>query len=482
MAFLGISAFAKDKDGKSMLLSDQKKQLSDKWGDAFVTQFEADLAELEKDGQSAESAVNDDLKGEMKKQESEDKKLLNSLQEEMKQLKAENVKLGKQPAGTDGVKVNSEGGEKKGFKPDMNLVMNKTYYAAAKTGYEYASDDTIDTEELRTEFGRYVSSEKFEIFRVLLGLTNSMQYMSTIITDKFMIKASQSNISSVLQSFTPQWTPKGKSKFTPLTINQYPMKINVEIVPSDIINEVLGYLYDEALDPKDMPIVRYIIEQLVKPKLEEDRETAITIGRYAEPEPGDDGNFKANEINEVCDGYLTQLCDLKKNKNTNVTWLFDGKTLGTGDQLVTDIETAVDGVLPNYKNKKLTIHADPDLILKYSRAYRDKYPNTKNQDGEKVKVDYTNFTFAGLEGMRGTGAFFITPKENFKHIMSRDPKNQKLRMATQDYTAKIYGEWREGTGFWIAEAIFAYIPDELVEKLSPASGSAASQASEEGGL
>jgi predicted flavoprotein YhiN len=72
--------------------------------------------------------------------------------------------------------------------------------------------------------------------------------------------------------------------------------------------------------------------------------------------------------------------------------------------------------------------------------------------------------------MRGTGAFFITPKENFRHLMSRNPRDQKLRMATQDYTAKIYGEWREGVGFWLAEAIFAYIPDELLDELAPESG------------
>ena len=41
-------------------------------------------------------------------------------------------------------------------------------------------------------------------------------------------------------------------------------------------------------------------------------------------------------------------------------------------------------------------------------------------------------------------------------------------MATQDYEAKIYGEWREGCGFWIAEAIFAYLPEALVNEISPA--------------
>ena len=36
------------------------------------------------------------------------------------------------------------------------------------------------------------------------------------------------------------------------------------------------------------------------------------------------------------------------------------------------------------------------------------------------------------------------------------------------YEAKIYGEWREGCGFWIAEAIFAYLPEALVNEISPA--------------
>ena len=468
LGFLGISAFAKDDKGKSVLLSEQKKKLTDKWGEKFVEAFEKDLLDFEKDGASAESALTQELDAEMFAQYQADKKLLSDLQAQVKQLKADNEKMAKSPAGENVPEVN--GGEMKqtAYKPDMSLALNKNYYAAASTGYEYNSNDTVDTEELRTEFGRYVSSDKMQIFLALLNPTNSMQYMSTIITDKFQVKATQANITSVLQAFTPQWTPKGKSKFTPLTIEQYPMKINVSIYPSDIINDVLGYLYDEKLDPKDMPIVRYIVEQLVRPKLEEDRELAISRGRYEAPVVGEDGKYIAGDTLSVCNGYMTQLCDLYKDGKTPVNWLFKGKTLGTGAQLLTDIESAVDEVSPKYKNKHLTIHADPDLILKYSRAYRDKYPSTKNEDGQKVKVDYTNFTFAGLEGMRGSGAFFITPKENFKHIMSRDPKNQKLRMATQDYEAKIYGEWREGCGFWIAEAIFAYLPETYVNAATTA--------------
>lgn len=48
LSFLGISAFAKDKEGKSFMLSTQKEQLKNKYGDKFLTEFEKDLAEFEK--------------------------------------------------------------------------------------------------------------------------------------------------------------------------------------------------------------------------------------------------------------------------------------------------------------------------------------------------------------------------------------------------------------------------------------------------
>lgn len=481
LSFLGISAFAKDKEGKSFMLSTQKEQLKNKYGDKFLTEFEKDLAEFEKSGKAAEEAVTDEVRAQLEADRDKNAKDLEEAREKIKALDAtivekdaEIAKMAKEDTGDKGVVINGGAADMtKKFKPDMSLNMNK-YLEAAHYGRpeaaSYTGNDTIDTEELHKEFGRYISSQKMEIFRSLMGTTSSLQYMTTMITDKFEVRATHSHITSVLQSFTPQWTPKGKTKFTPLTIKQYPMKINVEIIPSDLIDEVLGYLYDENLDPKDMPIVRYIIEQLVKPKLDEEREMAFAVGQYQEPTQGEDGKFIANDANQVCDGYLTQLCRIKQGDNKEgINLLFDGKTFGTGDALVTDVENAVDQVAPLYKNKKLTIHADPDFILKYSRAYRDKYKTTKNEDGEKVKVDYTKFVFEGLEGMRGSGAFFITPKENFRHLMSRNPQNQKLRMATQDYAAKIYGEWREGVGFWLAEAIFAYLPTELVIKLAPGS-------------
>ena len=464
LSFFGITAFAKDKDGKSVLLSVQEAELRQKYGDKFVESFKKDLAEFEKDGAAAEDAVTDEVVAQLEAERESNAKLverIKALQESEKDMKATIEKLSKEPGNADGVVVTGDNnnGEEMAhkFRPDMSLAHNKWLDAAFK-GAAYSGNTTIDTTELQKEFGKYVSSERMQIMKDLVGTTESIKYMSTIVTDKTEVRATQAAITSVLQQFVPKWTPKGKSTFTPLTIKNFKCKINVPITPSDIMEDVLGYLYDENLKPEDMPIVRYIIYQLIIPKLAEERERALAVGVFKESSATEDGD-EASDALDCMDGYVTQLKALKTAKNDKVTWLLDGEKL-TDATLLAQIDKAVDQVKPLYRNKTMFIHADPDLVIQYSRAYREKYPWLKNQDGEKVKVDFTNFTFAPLEGMRGTKVFFITPKENFKHLMSRDPQRARIFIQALNYDVKVFAEWWEACGFWLAEAIFAYIPPE----------------------
>ena len=471
LAFLGISAFAKDKNGKSVLLSDQEEQLKQKYGEKFVESFKKDLAEFEKDGVAAESAVTDEVKAQLEGERESNVKLMErikALQENEKKLKADIEarnktieQLSKEPDADAGEPVtDNDKGMTKKFKPDMSLAHNQWIDAAYK-GAAYSGNTTVETTELQKEFGKYVNSERLQILKDLVGTTESIRYMSTIVTDKTEVRAVQAAIDSVLQQFVPFWTPKSKSTFTPLTIKNFKCKINVPIKPSDIMEDILGYLYDENLDPQDMPVVRYILYQLIFPKLAEEREQALAVGVYKENTASTDGGTASAAL-DCMDGYVTQLKALKTAENDKVTWLLDGEKLAD-DTLLDQIDKAVDQVKPLYRKKTMFVHADPDLVIKYSRAYRKKYPWLKNQDGEQMKIDFTNFTFAPLEGMRGTGVFFITPKENFKHLMSNDPQRTSIRMETNHYNVDIMAEWWEATGFWLAEAIFAYIPPEEEE-------------------
>lgn len=485
LGFLGISAFAKDEKGKSVLLSAQEEELKNKYGAVFVEAFKKDLAEFEADGKNAESAVTDEVRAQLESERDKNAQELATARKTLAELKdkvaaqekdiaskdAQIAKMTKEPAPDAGQQVTGENEMGSKFKPDMSLAHNR-YLDAAFKGAAYSGNSTIETTELQKEFGKYVSSERLEILKGLMGTTESTKYMSTLVTDKTEVRAQQAAVDSVLQQFVPKWTPKGKSKFTPLTIKNYKCKINVPITPSDIMEDILGYLYDENLKPEDMPVVKYILYQLIFPKLDEEREIALAVGEFKETTATQDGD-DATDANDVMDGYVTQLKKLKKANNDKITWLLDGEKLEDAT-LLAQIDKAVSEVKPLYRKKTMFIHADPDLVIRYSKAYREKYPWLKNEDGEKIKVDFSRFTFAPLEGMRGTGAFFITPKENFKHLRSRDPQSAKVWMQGENYDVKIFAEWWEAVGFWLAEAIFAYLPPEETDSSSEASSSSSS--------
>ena len=462
LKFLGINAFSKDKDGKSVLLGEERQKLEMKFGKDFVADVMRFVAELEaSSGRAAEDAVGEEireqLRSEREKYAKEMLELREQLSEAKKAIDAQRdaiAKMAKEPANAEGQEMQGAAVHK-AFRPDMTMIHNQALEAMYK-GAAYSGNETIDTNQLRTEFGKYVNNDRLEIMKRLTGKTESTAFMTTIMTDKTEVRAMQASVDSVLQQFVPKWTPKSKSEFKPLTIKNYKCKINVPITPSDIMEDILGYLYDENLKPEEMPIVKYILYQLIFPKLDEEREQALAMGEYKESSATKDGD-EATAALDTMDGYVTQLIKLKKAGNSDITWLLDGEEL-SDETLIEQIDKAVGQVAPLYKKKAMTIHADPNIVSRYGKAYRSKYPWTKNEDGEKVKVDFSNFTFAPLEGMRGTGVFFITPKENFKHLISKNPQQTRVYMQTENYDVKIFAEWWESVGFWLAEAIFAYIP------------------------
>ena len=483
MSVLGIQNFAKDNEGKLYLTAEQEATLTEKYGEKFVSGFKADLSKMAVEGEQVNLTLSAEEKLELEASRVETARLRDQVQQ-LKDaeagFRATIKKLEGEAADKGGVKVEVSAIEQAAIKAgvDMSLKHNRYLvdFMQGKVSAAYSGDSTIDTQELKKEFGKYVDSNRLEILKGLFGQTESTQYMSTIISDKTEVRAVQANIiGSVLQQFVPEWTPSGAAKFTPLTIKNFKCKLNVPIKPSDIMEDILGYMYDEQAETlQAMPVVRYILQQLVFPKLDEERETALAVGEYQENVPGQDGKYTASTPNASMDGYLTQLvrlfvADYKQDdptKLSNVRWLLKGIEL-TDANIMEKIDAAVDEIAqkyPLYARKKMFVHCDPNLILRYQRAYRKKYPWLKNEDGDdRVKIDFSKFTFAPLEGMRGTGCFFITPKENFKHLMSHNPQQVTLRFLENHYSVDIMAEWWEGTGFWLAEAIFAYISPEYAD-------------------
>ena len=485
MSVLGIQNFAKDNEGKLYLTAEQEATLTEKYGEKFVSGFKADLSKMAVEGEQVNLTLSAEEKLELEASRVETARLRDQIQQ-LKDaeagFRATIKKLEGEAADKGGVKVEVSAIEQAAIKAgvDLNLKHNRYLvdFLQGKVSAAYSGDSTIDTQELKQEFGKYVESNRVEILRGLFGQTESTQYMSTIITDKTEVRATQASvIGNVLQQFVPAWTPAGAAKFHPLTIKNYKCKINVSIIPSDIMEDILGYMYDEQANQlQAMPVVRYILQQLIFPKLDEEREQALAVGKFVENEADEHGQYTASTPLASMDGYLTQLVakfvddyeEQDPTKLSGVRWLQKGKQIAPEAKNVrTLIDAAVKEVsdlYPLYAKRKMKVHIDPVLADAYRREYLEEYKWLKNQDGtHKNDIDFSNFEFGECEGMRGTGCFFITPKENFKHLMSQNPQNVKLRFQEQDYMVKIFGEWWEGTGFWMAEAIFAYISPEYAD-------------------
>ena len=219
-------------------------------------------------------------------------------------------------------------GKSEGYKLDMSFLHNKVIDNFVNgDGLMIHAESTIETGELREEFAKYVADLKYDIITLMFGKFQAMQYMTTKMTEKVEYRAIQSHISDLMQKFTPYWTPSGKSKFTPIVIQNRKHKINVPIKPAEIMEDVIAYLYDEGLQPKDMPIVKYIIEVLLKPKVEEERDAQIAVGVYDETKNSAKKDGDSGDLFGSLDGYITILKRIHADKSLEMIRLLEGVTL-----------------------------------------------------------------------------------------------------------------------------------------------------------
>ena len=229
MSVLGIQNFSKDNDGKLILTTEQEQKLSEKYGQQFVEGFKADLSKMEVEGDQINLTLSAEERLELDASRQETARLkaqIETMQAAEKDFKATIAKLEKQAADDGGTKVEMSAIEQAAIKAGVDLSMKHNRFLVdfmqGKVGAAYSGDSTIDTSELKKEFGKYVASNRLEILKGLFGQTESTQFMSTIITDKVEVRANQASIiGSVLQQFVPVWTPSGKAKFHPLTIKNY---------------------------------------------------------------------------------------------------------------------------------------------------------------------------------------------------------------------------------------------------------------------
>lgn len=479
LSILGIKAF-EVKDGKSVLTEDQKAKLTASFGEEMVTKLEAFLAKKEGGEQDQEEDVTASLvQGITVQMNANQAAMQTKIDELIKRnggLQATVAKL--MDADEDDVvpEMSKDIARRADLPSVLRVDMRNKHYAKVgeflKTGVNSAAYNatTIDVVDLKAEFGTYLNNQRnLDIIRQILNGFTSSKYMTTVLAVTEW-RATEALITSVVQQFTPFWTPLGKSKFRPLVIKNRRHKINVPILPAEVLDSYLFYLYDEGIAPDQMPITKYITDVLVKPRILQDLELRMVAkGKFIEKSWGDvNTNDPGGKPEDSMDGYETILVDSKAlaggENDTFINYFTETINWATAtDQQVLDfINAFVDWINPQYQSQMMPVFCSLDVYKRYKRAYKKIWgagSGTESTTFGADVIDYSMNVLVPLDGMYKSPILFSTPKQNFIKLRHKNEAPNIINdVQKDDYIVKLFGEFWMGVGFALGDAVFAYVP------------------------
>ena len=244
------------------------------------------------------------------------------------------------------------------------------------------------------------------------------------------------------------------------------MKVNFPVVAAEVGESWLYYLYDEKKTPQEMPITRYIVQNVLMPSIVNDIELKmIAKGKYNE-------GLDTSEAS--MDGFETILVNARKSLDKGIRFFNTDVNLRTATdaQVVETIDNFVASIAPLYQGIKMPLFCSREIYMKYKRGYKAKWGagsgTEKVQFGEDT-IDFSNCHLVVLESMYGSPIIFSTPPENFVGLQYKNPPTFITDIQKQDYMLKYFCEFWLGVGFLIGEAVFSICPKDYDPQASIAS-------------
>ena len=483
LTMLGIPSFSKNDSGAFSLSDDERKKIASAFGEEFTAKFEKQLSDHKEeasaaltDGSSDASANAEDLMQAVRNHNASQLTAgLKDLQTQLAQAQKEKAALQETVLTLSASAEDNPTPEfdnklprKEGVSSVMKVNMKHKHYAGVseflQQGVQGAyTSKTIDVEELRDEFGTFLNTNRnnLDIIRELVtGFTSAKYFTDVPATTQY--RAVRAFITSVVQQFTNRWTPLGKVKFTPLMIENRRHKINYPIIPSEVLDSYMFALYDESLSPDQMPITKWIWNNMLYPQILQDIELRMAFkGKYVAK---DFDSTVAGIPEDSMDGLETILVEAQTSGDKGINFYngagYDYKT-ATDDQVLTFFEGFVDYLTPMYKTAQMNIFVSHDHLRRYQRAYKNKWGQNSGQAGDfgTLRVDYSLNTLVALDGMYGSPIVFSTPKQNMVKLRHKNEVPNVINdVQKHDYEVRLYGEFWLAVGFAIGEAVFAYVP------------------------
>ena len=446
-SYLGKSTLSVDESGKVSLSEEEKEKIRSMYGEDFLTKFEA--MDFNASDENARELFDAAVQFKASEVAASKDAVIAHLQKQVALLAAE-PEPAPQATAIAGV-------GRKSFVADMALSHNKAAHTFLQSGVMSASAPTINVADLDSELGAYLSQgNNLDILKQLYQSFTTAKHLNwkRAVTENKAVLAE--SVAHVVQQFKAAWTPKGGADFKPLTIRNYRHKVDFAINPTEVGEGWLFHLYDEGKTPDQMPITRYIVNNILMPQIAEDIEL-VMIGKAKYVEGSE-------ETSKTMNGIEVQLVEAKASADSKMRFFKDAENLldESDDAVLDAINNFVDAVAPLYKTKQMPIYLSNDLYIKYKRAYKNKWgagSGTEKTHFGADRVDFSNFYLQTLDCLTGSPIFFSTPKENFIGLQHKNPPQFITDIQKHDREVRFYCEFWLGVGFLLAEAVFAYVPD-----------------------
>ena len=506
MARLGIKEFARDKDNKIVLSDDDRATLEKHYGKETIEKmlaiengvveateentqdvFSAMVKHISAEEKQKLEAEKADLQTKLTAAEADKTTLLSEKQQleaDLRENQAKLAILAAMPEPLPQAQKTQTGffGEKKKYaKGDTIMKVNAdaSHYAsifkASESGVPVlAGDATIDVAELQREFGAFLGQNgqqfRVEIYNTILtGFTSAEHFTSQLAENEY--RASQALMTSVMQQFKPKWTPLGNAKFAPITIKNRRHKINVPIVPAEVLDSYLSFLYDEQLAPDQMPITKYIIEKLIMPGLLFDIENrAIFKGKFEEVEYDANGKVTKGGTPETSmDGIETILVQNLTNASSGINYYPASKVKTIAQLSAMNAEDRVayftnfaQWISQAYPVEK--IFCSQEMFFLYETAYKKLWAAGSGVIDSKFgkgTIDFTNKVLTPLDGMAGSPILYATPKLNKLKLRWKNEAPFVINdVQKHGYEVWIFGQFSLAAGFAVGDAVFAAVPSD----------------------
>lgn len=296
-------------------------------------------------------------------------------------------------------------------------------------------------------------------------------YFSPIRTDKTKIDKASAEITSVLQAFQKQFTPKGNTTFKPRSIELQKMKIDVEEYPDDIEQSWLGFLSSNNLDRRTWPFVRYWLQELVLKKAMENWELKeIYYGKYYAPTAG-----TANPDGKNFDGIRYKIN--KAIDDGDITVIPSGAwTLSNPVTFVEEVEEWVREIPEIHRMKINQLFMSESLKTTYRSGMREKYNMYYAQAGDLDKVMDTNISIVGLPSMVGDHKIYCSVPMNMV-IATKKPENVNVfKVEEAKRLVSAMTDFYKGFGIWLPEYVYTNdlnLGVPVVTSIDPETGDAA---------